>query len=77
MTYNSKMDNDETLNEFVQILGRIADLIGSASISDDKGADLDEAIRQLRLSGNDKDADQLAELLKRANELKAQHQAKS
>jgi len=29
----------------------------------------------LRLTGNDKDADQLAELLKRANELKAQHQA--
>ena len=71
MTHDSNMDNDQTLNEFVQILGRIADLIGSATISDDKGADLDEAIERLRLSGNDKDADELAELVQRANELKA------
>jgi hypothetical protein len=70
------MDKDETLDEFVQILGRIADLMGSATVSDDEGANLDEAIERLRLSGNDKDADELAELVKRAEELKAQHQAK-
>ena len=77
MTYNRQMDNDETLDEFVQILGRIKDLVGEVTISDDEGIDLVEAIEQLRRSGNNKDADELAELLERADELKAQHQAKT
>ncbi len=77
MTYNLRMDKDETLDEFVQLLGRIADLTGAASMSDDKDIDLDKAIKQLRLSGNDEGADELAELVQRADELKAQHQAKS
>jgi len=69
------MDNDDTLNEFVQILGRIADLIGDATTSDGKEVDLVEIVEKLRQSGNDKDADELAELVKRADELKALHQA--
>ncbi len=77
MTYNLCMDKDETLDEFVQILGRIADLMGAATVSDDKDVDLDEAIEQMRLAGNDEGADELAELVQRADELKAQHQAKS
>lgn len=77
MNYNQTMDNDETLDEFVQILGRISDLMGAASMSDDKDVDLDKAIEQLRSSGNDEGADELAELVQRADELKAQHQAKS
>ncbi len=76
MTYNRQMDNDETLDEFVQILGRIKDLVGEGAISDD-GFDLVKAIEGLRQSGNDQDADELAELIQRADELKAQHQAKS
>ena len=70
------MDNDKTLEEFVQILGRIKDLIGEAATSDD-GIDLVKAIEGLRQSGSDQDADELAELVERADELKAQHQAKS
>jgi len=77
VTYNLQMDYDETLEEFVQILGRIKDLAGEATISDDEGIDLVETIQRLRLSGNDKDADELAKLIERADELKAQHQAKS
>ncbi len=77
MNYNRTMDNDKTLEEFVQILGRIADLMGTEKVSDDKDIDLDKAIEQLRLSGNDDGADELAELVQRADELKAQHQAKS
>ena len=77
MPYNLCMDKDETLDEFVQILGRIADLMEAASMSDDKDIDLDKAIEKLRLSGNDDGADELAELVQRAEELKAQHQAKS
>jgi hypothetical protein len=75
--YNLRMDKDKMLDDFVQILGRIADLTGAASMSDDKDIDLDKAIEKLRLSGNDEGADELAELVKRADELKAQHQAKS
>ena len=71
------MDYDETLGEFVQILGRIKDLVGEASISDDEGIDIVEAIQRLRLAGNNKDADELTNLFERADELKAQHQAKS
>jgi hypothetical protein len=70
------MDNDKTLEEFVQILGRIKDLVGEAAISDD-GFDLVKAIEGLRQSGNDQGADELAELVKRADELKAQHQPPS
>ena len=44
MTYNLCMDKDETLDEFVQILGRIADLMGAATVSDDNEVDLDKAI---------------------------------
>jgi len=69
------MDNDETLEEFVQILGRIKVFVGEAMISDD-GIDLVKAIEGLRQSGNDKDADELAELLERADELKVKHQVK-
>lgn len=71
------MDNDETLQEFVQILGRIRDLVGEATMSDDDGIDLAEAIQRLRQSENNKDADELVELVQRADELKAQHQAQS
>ena len=71
------MDNDDTLREFVQILGRIADLAGEALMSDDEEIDLVTTIQNLRKSGNDTDADKLAELVQRADELKAQHQTKS
>jgi hypothetical protein len=68
------MENDDTLIEFVQILGRIADLAGEALMSDDEEINLVEAVQKLRQSGNDKDADELAELVQRADELKAQQQ---
>ena len=71
------MEDDKTLQEFVQILGRINDLVGEVTTADDKGIDLVDAIAQLRLSGNNKDADVLADLCARADEMKAQHQVKS
>ncbi|RLA27303.1 MAG: hypothetical protein DRQ63_06200 [Gammaproteobacteria bacterium] len=71
------MENDETLQEFMQILGRIKTLLGEATISDGASIDLDAAVEQLRESGNNKDADELATLCKRADELKAQQQANS
>jgi len=71
------MDNDETLIEFVQILGRIKFLLGDAANSDDEELDLSREIERLRRSGNDKDADELSELIRRADELKARHQAES
>ena len=75
LTYNVQMDPDETLIEFVQILGRIKELIGDATNLDDKeDLDLDKATRQLRLAGSDKDADELARLVERADELKVQQQ---
>lgn len=77
MAYNPQMEKDETLDEFVQILGRIKDLLGEETLPSDTGIDLVDAVEQLRQSGNDKDADELAELLKRAEELKAQQQQKS
>ena len=77
MTYNLRMDYDETLGEFVQILGRIKDLAGAATIADDKEIDLAAAIERLRESGSTREADELAELIKHADELQAQHQAKS
>jgi len=52
------MDNDETLIEFVQILGRIKFLLGDAANSDDEELDLSREIERLRRSGNDKDADE-------------------
>ena len=76
MAYNPRMKNDETLDEFVQILGRIKELLGEAAISDDEGFDLAKLIEQLRLSGNNDDADEIVELLERAEALKAQHLAK-
>ena len=77
MAYNPQMEKDETLEEFVQILGRIKGLLGEETLPSDTGIDLVDAVEQLRQSGNDKDADELAELLKRAEELKAQQQQKS
>ena len=74
MAYNPPMDNDDTLREFLQILGRIADLAGEALMSDDEEIDLVETVKKLRQSGNDKDADELQKLVQRADELKAQHQ---
>jgi hypothetical protein len=71
------MNNDEALEEFIQILGRIRTLLGEATISDGASIDLDAAVEQLRESGNDTDADELAALCKRADELKAQQQANS
>jgi len=77
VTYNPRMENDEALQEFMQILGRIRTLLGEATISDGAGIDLDAAVEQLRESGNNKDADELAALCERADELKAQQQANS
>ena len=77
MAYNSQMEKDEALEEFVQILGRIKDLLGEATTSDDADLDLAETIEQLRLSGKNDDADALAALIERAEELKEQHQARS
>jgi len=71
------MDNDEALQEFIDLLGRIRTLLGDATISDGAGIDLDAAVEQLRESGKNQDADELAALCKRADELKAQQQAKS
>ncbi len=71
------MENDETLEEFVQILGRIKDLLGETAIADDEGFDLARTIEQMRLTGNNDDADEIAELLERAEALKALHQAES
>ncbi len=71
------MDNDVALEEFVKILGRIKDLVGEATIPDAEDFDVVAAIERLRQSGNREDADELAELIERAEKLKAQHQAKS
>ena len=77
MAYNSPMDKDEALQEFVQILGRIKELLGETAIQDGEGIDLAGAIEKLRQSGNSAVADELDQLCKRADDLKAQHQAKS
>jgi len=71
------MDKDEKLEEFVQILSRIRDLVGEEPMTGGTGIDLIDIVEQLRQSGDDKDADELSELLKRAEELKAEHQAES
>jgi hypothetical protein len=71
------MDKDETLQEFVQILRSIKDLLGESMLLGDEDIDLPEAVERLRQSGNSEGADELAGLCKRADELKAQHQAKS
>jgi hypothetical protein len=71
------MDNDEKLEEFVQILGRIGELVGEESMSDGIGIDLVDVVEQWRQSGNDTDADELGELIKRAEELKEQQKADS
>jgi len=71
------MNNDEALQEFIEILKRIRTLLGDASISDGAGIDLDAAVEQLRESGNNMDADELAALCKRADELKAQQRSNS
>lgn len=77
MAYNLWMENDKALEEFMQILGQIKDLVGDAPMSEDGGVDMDKTIENLRQSGNDKDADEIVELMQRADELKVQHQAKS
>lgn len=71
------MDKDEALEEFVQILGRIKTLLGEAAIQDGEGIDLAGAIEKLRQSGSAEEADELDQLCKRADDLKARHQAKS
>ena len=71
------MEKDETLEEFVQILGRIKDLLGEAAISDDEDVDLAKAVEQRRLTGNHDDADEITELLERAEALKARQQAQT
>ncbi len=75
MTYNPSMENDKTLEEFVQILGRIRELVGEGSMSGGTGIDLIDIVEQMRQSGDGKEADELAELIERAEELKALHQA--
>jgi len=70
------MDKDESLEEFVQILGRIRELTAQATPADDNGPDLDDVVKQLRLDVEIDDADELAELIERADALKAQQQAK-
>lgn len=77
MIYNQQMDDDTKLEEFLGILGRIKNLTGEASVSDDGDLDLDSAIKQLRKTGNDRDADKLAGLIKQAENMKAEHQAES
>jgi hypothetical protein len=68
------MDNDEKLEEFIQVLGRINGLLGE-DVFLVEGFDLTKTIEQMRLAGEIEDADELARLLERAEELKAQHQA--
>jgi hypothetical protein len=70
--YNLRMDKDEKLEEFVQILGRIQKLIEEETAADDNGLDLVEAIKQLRESGKNDVADELTGLVERAEKLKAQ-----
>jgi len=77
VAYNLCMDSDATLGEFIKILGRIKELTGEATNADDNGIELAAAIERLRESGSNKEADELAELVKRADELQAQHQPKS
>jgi len=77
VTYNIKMEHDETLDEFVQILGRIKDLLGEEPVSAEEGIDFVAAIEGLRQTGSNEDADELAALLERADELKAQHEVNS
>jgi len=76
-TDDPQMERDKKLDEFVQILGRIRYLVGEETIAHDPDVDLGKAVEQLRLSGKDKDADELADLIKWADTLKAQQQAKS
>lgn len=71
------MEQDNTLDAFLQILARIKELVGEAPVSGDSGVDLDEAIERMRQSGNNDDADELAELIQRADDIKAQQQAKA
>lgn len=70
------MDKDESLEEFVQILGRIRELTAQETTADDNGLNLDDVVKQLRLDGENDDADELAELIERADALKAQQKAK-
>ena len=69
------MDNDETLSEFLRILGRIKELVEETSASGDDGIDLETATKQLRESGNNEAADEITELVQRAEALKALQQA--
>lgn len=71
------MQNDATLVEFVQILGRINELVRDSTSTNDEDFDLPAAIDRLRLSGKNDDADELSELCERADALKANHQATS
>jgi len=51
VTYNSQMDKDEKLEEFVQILGRIRDLVGEEPMTGGTSIDLVDIVEQLRQSG--------------------------
>ncbi len=67
------MEYDKETDELAQILGRITDLMGEASFSGGEAINSVEAIQRLRLAGNNKDADELAELFLRGDELKAKY----
>lgn len=69
MTMDTK-DLDK-LDELVTISTRVADLMDEASFSDDENIDTVEAIKRLRLSGANEDADELAELFQRIDEMKS------
>ena len=70
------MGYDETTDELAKILGRMADLMGEQSFSDDDSINSVDAIQGMRLAGKNDDADELAELIQRADELKAQHRTR-
>ena len=70
------MGYDETTDELAKILGRMANLMGEQSFSDDDSINSVEAIQGMRLAGKNDDADELAELIQRADELKAQHRTR-
>jgi hypothetical protein len=76
VTEEPKTENDESLHEFIAILRRIKELLGEAAFPSEEEIDLADAVEQLRQSGDTSSADELAGLCKRADELKAQHQAK-
>jgi len=57
------MDTDDTLRDFLQVLGRIADLAGEALMSDDEEIDLVATIQKLRQSGQAHLSQQCGEII--------------